>query len=95
VRAIDTPARFIAPGMRGRVQTTPGPWLSFEITDWEEGTHWRWRVGGIPATGHRVTPSGLQRCEIDLTIPTWALIYVPVCRLALRRLGALAAGDRT
>ena len=56
VRAVDAPARFITAGMRGRVQTTPGPWLPFEITDWEEGTYWRWRVGGIPATGHRVSP---------------------------------------
>ena len=93
VRAVDTPASFIAAGMRGRVQTTPGPWLSFEITDWAEGTYWRWRVGGIPATGHRVTPSAPQRCEITFTIPTWAPIYVPVCRLALRRLAAIAAAD--
>ena len=37
VRTVEAPTRFITAGMRGRVQTTLGPWLPFEITDWEEG----------------------------------------------------------
>ncbi len=88
VRAVDAPARFIAAGLRGRVQTTPGPWLPFEITDWEEGRFWAWRVGGIPATGHRVTPATENSCHVTFTIPSWAPFYMPVCRLALRRLEA-------
>jgi len=95
VRAVDAPARFITAGMRGRVQTTPGPWLPFEITDWEEGTYWRWRVAGVTATDHRVTASGPQRCDLTFTIPTRAPFYVPVCRLALRPLAALAANPQT
>ena len=90
VRAVDAPQRFITAGMRGRVQTAPGLWLPFEITDWEEGRAWAWRVGGIPATGHRVTPATEGSCDVAFTIPSWAPFYVPVCRLALRRLDALA-----
>jgi hypothetical protein len=90
VRAVDTPARFIAAGMRGRVQTAPGLWLSFEITDWEEGRAWAWHVGGLQATGHLVTPTTANSCDVTFEIPSWAPFYVPVCRLALRRLDALA-----
>jgi len=86
VRAVDAPARFITAGTRGRVQTAFGLWLPFEITDWEEGRAWAWRVGGIPGTGHRVTPLTGSSCRVTFTIPSWAPFYVPVCRLALRRL---------
>ena len=92
VRAVDAPARFISAGMHGRVQTTPGLWLPFEITDWEEGRAWAWRVVGIPATGHRVTPVTESSCRVAFTIPRWAPFYVPVCRVALRRIASLSAG---
>ena len=94
VRAVDAPARFISAGMHGRVQTTPGLWLPFEITDWEEGRAWAWRVAGIPATGHRVTPVTESSCRIAFTIPRSAPFYVPVCRIALRRIASLSAGHK-
>ena len=94
VRAVDAPTRFITAGTFGRVQTTPGLWLPFAITDWEEGRAWAWRVAGIPATGHRVTPLTASSCRVAFTIPRWAPFYVPVCRLALRRLEVLATGHR-
>ena len=90
VRAVDATARFITAGMTGRVQTTPGLWLPFEITEWQQGRAWAWRVAGIPATGHRVAPLTASSCRVAFTIPRWAPFYVPVCRLALRRLDALA-----
>ncbi len=90
VRAVAAPTRFITAGTRGRVQTTPGLWLPFAITDWEEGRAWGWRVAGVPATGHRVTPLTTSSCRVAFTIPRWAPFYVPVCRLALRRLEVLA-----
>jgi len=90
VRAVDATARFITAGMTGRVQTTPGLWLPFEITDWQQGRAWAWRVAGVPATGHRVAPLTTSSCRVAFTIPRWAPFYVPVCRLALRRLDALA-----
>jgi hypothetical protein len=93
VRAVVAPARFITAGMRGRVQTTLGLWVPFEITDWEQGASWAWRVAGIPATGHRVTPVTANTCRVTFTIPNWAPFYVPVCRFAVRRLAALATGN--
>lgn len=90
VIAVDAPARFIGPGMRGRVQTTLGLWLPFEITDWQAGCRWHWRVAGLPATGHTVTEVGPAKCRVTFEIPTWAPFYVPVCRAALRRLHKLA-----
>ena len=92
VRAVDAPQRFITAGTRGRVQTTLGLWVPFEITDWEEGRRWAWRVGGIPATGHRVTPVTASSCRVTFTILRWAPFYAPVCRIALRRLDTLSAG---
>jgi hypothetical protein len=90
VRAVDAPHRYINAGMRGRVQTTPGLWLPFAITGWEEGRSWAWRVGGVPATGHIVSATGPDTCRITFTIPAWAPFYVPVCRKALTKLAALA-----
>lgn len=90
VLAVDAPARFIGPGTRGRVRTPLGLWLPFEITDWQAGHRWGWRVAGLPATGHIVAAVGPARCRATFTIPTWAPFYVPVCRAALRRLRALA-----
>jgi hypothetical protein len=90
VRAVDSPARFITAGTRGRVQTTVGVWLPFEITHWEEGRAWCWRVAGIPATGHLIEATGPDRCRVTFTIPEWAPFYLPVCRSALRAIGRLA-----
>jgi hypothetical protein len=90
VRAVDATARFITAGMTGRVQTTPGLWLPFEITDWQQGRAWAWRVAGIPATGHRVAPLTASSCRVAFTIPRWAPFYRPVCHAALHRLNALA-----
>lgn len=94
VRAVDAPKRVIGPGMRGRVQTTPGLWLPFEITDWLAGRQWAWRVAGIPATGHLVDPIGPARCRVTFAIPSWAPFYAPICRMALRRLRDLAIASR-
>ena len=90
VRAVDAPARFITAGTRGRVQTAVGVWLSFEITHWEEGSHWSWTVAGIPATGHLIEATGPDSCRVTFTIPAWAPFYLPVCRAALRAMGRLA-----
>ena len=90
VRAVDAPSRLIGPGHRGRVQTSAGLWVPFEITHWEPERYWAWRVAGLPATGHRVEPIGPQRCRVSLLIPPWAPFYRPICRVALRRIAALA-----
>ena len=90
IRAVDAPTHFITAGTRGRVQTAVGVWLPFEITHWEEGSHWSWTVAGIPATGHLIEATGPDSCRVTFTIPAWAPFYPPVCRAALRAIGRLA-----
>ena len=90
VRAVDAPHRLIGPGMRGRIQTAPGLWLPFEITSWEPGESWAWRVAGVDATGHRVEPLGAERCRVSFVVPHWAPLYRPVCASALREIAERA-----
>lgn len=90
VLEVDAPMRRIGPGVRGRVRTALGVWLPFEVTRWEPGTRWDWRVAGISATAHVVAPIGPDRCRVTFLVPPWAPFYVPVCRLALRRLLGLS-----
>ncbi len=90
VRDVDAPARFIGPGATGRVRTAAGIWVPFSVTDWEDQVYWAWEVAGVPATGHRVTPLAPGRCRVAFTVPAWAPFYLPVCRIALGRLAALA-----
>jgi hypothetical protein len=94
IRAVDAPLRFISAGTRGRVQTTVGLWLPFEVTAWEECRAWAWRVGGVPATGHCVIPMTATSCRVAFTIPRWAPFYIPVCRVALGRIRELAHRDQ-
>jgi hypothetical protein len=78
-------SNFVASIFRGPVQ--------FEITDWQAGRRWSWRVAGLPATGHVVAAVGPSRCRVTFTVPAWAPFYVPVCRAALRRLRDLALAE--
>ncbi len=80
----------IGPGATGRVRTSLGPSLPFEVLRFDEGRRWTWSVAGIPATGHRVEPVGDDRCRVVLEVPAWAAPYLLVCRVALRRIEALA-----
>lgn len=93
VRRVHCPERFIRAGSTGRVQTVVGVWLPFVIQRFEDGCFWDWRVGGVPATGHRVVAEGLYACRLTFTVPFWALGYLPVCRQALQRIQRLLAED--
>ena len=93
VRAVDCAARLIGPGVHGRVQTTFGLWLRFEVTGWKAGEFWSWTVGGLQATGHRVIATGPDRCEVTFSVPRWAPFYLPVCAAAIRRIDRLAGRD--
>lgn len=44
VSAVNSPQRLIDLGLRGRVQSAPGLWLPFAITDWAPDRFWAWRV---------------------------------------------------
>lgn len=89
--SVEPAAARLGQGLRGRVRTRAGFSLPFEITVVEPGRSWRWRVAGVPATGHRVEALGPSRCRVVFEVPLWAAPYAVVCRVALRRLARLVA----
>jgi hypothetical protein len=90
VRAVDSEAEAVAPGVKGRVQTTFGLWLPFEIEDFESQRYWDWSVGGVRATGHRVTPLSDARTKVAFTAPRLFMPYKLVLARGLRRLKSIA-----
>ena len=92
IRRVDTAAARIAPGVRGRVQGPPGVAVSFVIGAVDEQARtWSWdvRLGPLRMRlGHGVErdPRGTATW-LTLNGPAPAvLVYLPVARLALRRL---------
>lgn len=77
-------------GATGTVTTAVGVRLRFRITEVDPGRAWSWEVMGVPATGHRVEPLGPQRCRVGFSVPWPAVGYLPVCGVALRKLGRMA-----
>jgi uncharacterized protein YndB with AHSA1/START domain len=78
-------------GSRGRVWTLVGVALPFEITEFDDGRGWAWKVAGVPATRHAVrTQEG--GCRVSFGVPVWAPLYLTVCALALKRIDDLATG---
>ncbi|MDQ6698404.1 MAG: SRPBCC family protein [Actinomycetota bacterium] len=90
VRNAELDAARLCLGGRGRVQTAVGLWLPFEITRFDEGRAWSWKVGGVAATDHEVAPVDDQRCRLGFGVPWVAAPYLGICRVALRRLDRLA-----
>ncbi|MEL7207631.1 MAG: SRPBCC family protein [Actinomycetota bacterium] len=90
VRAVEPDGVVIEPGLVGRVQTAVGPWMGFEIGEVVPGRRWDWSVAGIAATSHVVDPVDEFTCRVGFGVPTAAAPYLAVCRLALRRIAALA-----
>jgi len=78
-------------GTTGSVVTFAGVRLPFEITAFEPGRRWKWRVAGLPATDHVITDLGNHSCEVAFGVPVVAAPYLAVCRVALRRIGMLVA----
>lgn len=89
VRAVDCRERFIQAGSAGRIRTPFGIWLPFAVEAFEPEYYWDWRVAGVAATGHRVTPVGPNQCTLTFSVPIWAIGYGFVCQLALNRIGRL------
>ena len=77
-------------GSRGRVWAPLGVALPFEVTEFDDGHAWAWKVAGVPATRHSVTaePGG---CRVTFGVPVWAGPYAAVCSLALPKIEDLAA----
>jgi hypothetical protein len=92
ITAAECDDRFVDAGSQGRVQTPVGLWVGFETTEVEEGRLWRWKVSGVPATGHRVEPVGDDpaACHVVIEVPLWAAPYAGVAAVALRNIEQLA-----
>ena len=80
----------MAVGAHGKVVTALGVTLDFEITTFEPGSRWAWKVGGVNATDHRVEPLGPDRCRVGFGVTFLAAPYLALCRIALGRLDRLA-----
>lgn len=78
-------------GSRGKVWTPVGLALPFEITEFDDGRSWAWRVVGVPATKHGVEPDD-SGCRVWFSAPIWAPAYLTVCAVALERIERLAIG---
>jgi len=91
VRAVESEALAVAPGVTGRVQTPFGLWLPFEITDFESQRYWGWTVGGMRATGHRLTPLSDVRTKVAFTMPRLLIPHKFVVARGLRRLKSVAS----
>lgn len=89
VSAVECDDRRIRTGSTGRVRTA-GVWLPFTVTACRN-YRWTWRIGPVPATGHRVTP-GDGSATVAFEVPIPAAPYLVVCRVALRRIDRLATG---
>ncbi|NNF55727.1 MAG: SRPBCC family protein [Acidimicrobiales bacterium] len=77
-------------GAKGRVTTVGGLELEFEITDFEEGEFWAWKVAGVPATHHTVESLGPNQCRVGFGVPLIAAPYLAICEVALRRLDTMS-----
>lgn len=90
VSGVRSESTTVAPGVSGQVRTPVGLWISFVITEVDPGRSWYWRVAGVPATGHRVVPTGDNSCRLAFSVPWPFLPYVTVLRAGLRRVASLA-----
>lgn len=78
-------------GATGAVTAPAGVRLPFEITAFEPGERWAWKVLGLPATDHTVTSMSPERCEVGFGVPRLARPYLLVCDRALERLDRIAS----
>lgn len=76
-------------GSRGKVWTPVGVPLPFEITEFDDGHAWAWKVAGVAATRHSVEEFD-GGCRVSFGVPPWAPVYLTVCAIALRRIDELA-----
>ena len=63
--------------------------LPFQITDYEEFSHWSWKVASIKATGHRLIAHSEGVCILWFDTPIFAAPYILACHLALERIEKL------
>ena len=92
VTRVDVTDGRLRAGSTGRVRTALGPWVPFEITEFDEGRRWSWSVAGVPATTHTVEPTA-DGCRVSFGVAAVAAPYLVVCRAALRRIEELALAE--
>ncbi len=90
VRTVTSESDAVADGVTGTVVTPLGLAVPFEITEVQPGVSWKWRVGGVHATGHRVEPTGDDSCRLELSVPWMFAPYAIVLYLGVRRVECLA-----
>jgi len=88
ISAVEPAGEALRLGLRGRVRTSVGLWLPFQITAFDPPRSWAWSIRSIPATNHVVTPAP-GGCRVSFAVPTPAFAYLAVCRLALERIAVL------
>lgn len=76
-------------GATGWVRTSFGLRVPFEVTGFDDGHRWSWKVAGVPATDHRVRPLGPTACSVGFGVPRIAAPYAIVCRRALTTIDRL------
>lgn len=90
ITEVESSTERIAVGTTGRVRTVVGLWLPFEVTEVVASHSWRWKVAGIPATGHRVEPVDEDTTAIVFELPALAAPYAGVCWAAAGRVRRVA-----
>ncbi len=85
---LDPPHTELGLHATGSVRTSLGFSLPFVVTEFEAGRHWAWKVGGVPATHHRVQPVG-DHTRAAIAVPLWAVPYLTVCAIGLRRIDGM------
>lgn len=88
---LDAPHAELALHATGSVQTPLLVAVPFEVTEFEPGRQWAWKVAGVPATRHRVDPVG-SGTRVSISVPWWSAPYLTVCSVAVRRIDAMLTG---
>ena len=78
---------------QGRIRLPFGLWLPFEVSTFQKGHYFSWRVAGVPATGHRVEALDDKRSRIIFEVPTIAAPYALICKKACYSIARLAEGE--
>jgi len=94
VRGVELKGERFELGATGTVTTVVGVKLNFEVTDFDPGAGWAWKVAGVPATDHTVEPVDADRCRVGFGVRWAAAPYLSVCQLALQRLERIATQER-
>ena len=89
IRAAGLDGERLELGATGWVRTPIGVRLPFEVTAFDDGSRWSWKVAGVPATDHRVRPLGPTTCAVGFGVPRIAAPYTIVCRRALATIDRL------